>query len=98
MPDIALEIACHKLHVNPAAKQVIQKRRHFSPKQVAIIEDEIDKLLEAEFIKKVAHSTWLANIVLVKKKRRQMEGFRILHRPQQSMPKGSLSTSPESIY
>ena len=50
MPDIELEVACHKLHVDPAAKPVIQKRRHFAPDQIVIIEAKIDKLLEAGFI------------------------------------------------
>ncbi|XP_050142138.1 uncharacterized protein LOC126618083 [Malus sylvestris] len=68
MLGIDPEIACHKLHVDPAAKQVIQTRRHFAPEQVVIIEAEIDKLLEARFIKEVAHSAWLANVVLVVKK------------------------------
>ncbi|KAM1773895.1 hypothetical protein ACFX12_043334 [Malus domestica] len=61
-------IACHKLHVDPAAKPIIQNKGHFAPKQVAIIEAEINKLLEAGFIEKVAHSSWLANVVLVMKK------------------------------
>ncbi|KAM1721515.1 hypothetical protein ACFX12_023052 [Malus domestica] len=68
MPGINPEVAYHKLHVNPATKPVIQKRRHFTPERVAIIEVEIDKLLEAEFIEEVTHSAWLANVVLVMKK------------------------------
>ena len=35
---------------------------------MAIVEAEIDKLLEAGFIEKVAYSAWLANVVLVMKK------------------------------
>ncbi|KAM2867723.1 hypothetical protein COP2_023615 [Malus domestica] len=68
MPDIDPEVGCHKLHVDLAAKTVIQKKRHFTPERVAIIEVEINKLLEARFIEEVAHSTWLANVVLVMKK------------------------------
>ena len=68
MPDIDPKIACHKLHVDPAAKPVIQKRRHYAPNQVTIIEAEIDKLLEAGFIEEITYSAWLANVVLVKKK------------------------------
>ena len=68
MPGIDPNVACHKLHVDPAAKPIIQKRRHFAPERVAIIEAEINKLLEAGFIEEVAHSAWLANVVLVTKK------------------------------
>ncbi|KAM1746787.1 hypothetical protein ACFX11_013386 [Malus domestica] len=68
MPNIDPEVACHKLYVDPTTKQVIQKRRHFALERVVIIEVEIDKLLEAGFIEEVAHSAWLANVVLVMKK------------------------------
>ena len=56
MPDNDPNVTCHKLHVDPAVKPVIQERRHFAPERVAIIEAEIDKLLEAGFIEEVAHS------------------------------------------
>ncbi|KAM1296823.1 hypothetical protein ACFX2F_023845 [Malus domestica] len=68
MPSIDPKVACHKLHVDPATKPVIQKRRHFAPERVAIIEVKIDKLLEANFIEEVAHPARLANVVLVMKK------------------------------
>ncbi|KAM2012356.1 hypothetical protein ACFX1T_024231 [Malus domestica] len=54
--------------LTPLPNCLIQKRRHFTPERVAIIEAEIDKLLEAGFIEDVAHSAWLANVVLVMKK------------------------------
>ena len=38
MPGIDPKVACHKLHVDPAAKPVIQQRRYFAPERVAIIE------------------------------------------------------------
>ncbi|KAI5317143.1 hypothetical protein L3X38_036850 [Prunus dulcis] len=50
MPGIAPNIICHCLHVNPANKPVVQKRRNFAPERVANIEAEIDKLLAARFI------------------------------------------------
>ncbi|KAM2860026.1 hypothetical protein COP2_025371 [Malus domestica] len=68
MPGIDPNVACHNLHVDLTAKPVIQKRRHFALERVAIIEAKIDKLLEAGFIEEVAHSAWLANVVLVMKK------------------------------
>ncbi|KAM2692731.1 hypothetical protein EV2_006990 [Malus domestica] len=65
MPGINPEIACHKVYVDPATKPMIQKRRHFAPERVVIIEAEIDKLLEARFIEEVAHLAWLANVDLL---------------------------------
>ncbi|VVA21005.1 PREDICTED: Transposon, partial [Prunus dulcis] len=67
MPDIDPDIICHRLHVNPASKPVVQKRRNFATERVAIIEAEIDKLLDAGFIEEVFYSEWLANVVLVAK-------------------------------
>ncbi|CAL9018079.1 unnamed protein product [Prunus brigantina] len=67
MPGIDPNIICHRLHVNPASKPVVQKRRNFAPERVAIIEAEIDKLLAAGFIEEVSYSEWLANVVLVAK-------------------------------
>ncbi|KAM1001900.1 hypothetical protein FF1_002359 [Malus domestica] len=67
-PDIDLGIACHKLHIDPVAEPVIQKRRPFEHERMAIIEVEINKLLEVRFIEEVVYSAWLANVVLVMKK------------------------------
>ncbi|KAI5338870.1 hypothetical protein L3X38_018142 [Prunus dulcis] len=53
MPGIDTNIICHRLHVNPADKPVVQKRCNFDPERVAIIEAEIDKLLVAGFIKEL---------------------------------------------
>ncbi|KAI5333485.1 hypothetical protein L3X38_023616 [Prunus dulcis] len=65
MYGIDPQIICHRLHVNPAIKPVVQKRRNFIPEQVAIIEAETDKLLAAGFIEEVSNVEWLANVVLV---------------------------------
>ncbi|KAI5317923.1 hypothetical protein L3X38_037630 [Prunus dulcis] len=65
MPDINPNIICHWLHVNPANKPVVQKRRNFVLERVAIIKAKIDKLLAAGFIKEVSYSEWLGNVVLV---------------------------------
>ncbi|KAI5351707.1 hypothetical protein L3X38_004598 [Prunus dulcis] len=67
MPGIDPDIICHRLHVNPASKPVVQNRRNFASERVAIIEAEVDKLLAAEFIEEVSYSEWLANVVLVAK-------------------------------
>ncbi|KAM1394811.1 hypothetical protein ACFX2F_030813 [Malus domestica] len=80
MLGIDSAIVCHKLHIDPAAKPVIQKRRHFAPQRVAIIEAEINKLLEAGFIEEMAHLAWLANVVLVMKKEKGYNQI-AMHKP-----------------
>jgi hypothetical protein len=47
---------------------VQQWLRRFDEERHQAIGVELRKLLEAEFIKEVVHPTWLANLVLVKKK------------------------------
>lgn len=68
MPEIDLQTIYQRLHVNLANNSVVQKRHNFSPKQVAIIEAEIDKLIVAGFIEEVSFVEWLDNIFLVAKK------------------------------
>lgn len=68
--DAALVV--HDLAVDPRIKPAKQMTRKFSPKIDLQIKKEIEKLLEARFIKPIQHPTWLANIVLVRKKNGQI--------------------------
>ena len=58
----------HKLNVNPSARPIRQRVRRFQPNRHQIIQAEVDKLLEAGFIKEVKYPEWLANVVVVPKK------------------------------
>jgi hypothetical protein len=62
------ELAEHSLHVRPDAKPVKQPRRCAEEKREAIGE-EIARLLAAGFIMEVFYTDWLANPVLVLKKK-----------------------------
>ncbi|XP_059663845.1 uncharacterized protein LOC132309568 [Cornus florida] len=53
MPGINPSIFCHSLNVDPSAKPVRQKQRRFTPERNQIIADEINRLLEAGFIREV---------------------------------------------
>ncbi|XP_027178148.1 uncharacterized protein LOC113777314 [Coffea eugenioides] len=61
------ELMIHQLNVNPQARPVRQKRRHFGPERSKAISDEVDKLLPAKMIHEVQYPTWLSNPVMVKK-------------------------------
>nr|XP_027120400.1 uncharacterized protein LOC113737356 [Coffea arabica] len=61
------ELMVHQLNVNPQARPVKQKRRHFGPERSKAISDEVDKLLPAKMIHEVQYPTWLSNPVMVKK-------------------------------
>ncbi|XP_074360926.1 uncharacterized protein LOC141701163 [Apium graveolens] len=55
------------LNVDPTRKVVQQKKRTYAPDRLEAIKQEVEKLLEAGFIKKVQFLEWLANPVMVKK-------------------------------
>ncbi|GKU88075.1 hypothetical protein SLEP1_g2380 [Rubroshorea leprosula] len=67
MLGIPAELTVHKLSTYPTKRPVVQKHRLFGPEKQAAIDDEIQKLLQAGFIKRVEYSEWVSNPVLVKK-------------------------------
>jgi hypothetical protein len=67
MPGIPREVIEHKLGIDPAFKPIKQKERIYTPERRETIRVEVNKLLEAGFIRPVYFPSWLANLVLVKK-------------------------------
>ena len=88
MPGISPKIIQHKLNVNPERKPVQQRRRAFAPERDQAITEEVTKLLTVGFIHEVYYPDWLANVVLVKKGKWEVENVRGFHRPEQSMLEG----------
>ena len=58
------EVACHQLAIDSAARAIVQRRRRQSLEKA---EAAVKDLLEANFIFEAWYSTWLSNVVLVKK-------------------------------
>jgi hypothetical protein len=67
MPGIPKEVIEHKLNIDPAFKPTKQKERRYTSERRKIIWLEVNKLLEAGFIRPVDYPSWLANPVLVEK-------------------------------
>ncbi|GAU41698.1 hypothetical protein TSUD_94190 [Trifolium subterraneum] len=67
MPDLDPNIACHQLTVDEAASAVVQRRRRQSPEKMEAAEKAVKDHLEANFISEAKYTTWLSNVVLVKK-------------------------------
>ncbi|GKV48613.1 hypothetical protein SLEP1_g55410 [Rubroshorea leprosula] len=67
MPGIPNSVSQHKLSTNPLKKPVAQKRRLFGGERLQAIKEEVTKLLQAGFIRKVDYCEWVANPVFVKK-------------------------------
>ena len=68
MIGIHPSVAFHRLNILPSSRPVRKKVRRFHPDRQKIIRDEVDKLLEAGFIREVEYPDWLANVVVVPKK------------------------------
>ena len=69
MPGIPRNLAEHSLRVHKDARPVKQTMRRFSGPKKDAISKEIDRLLHAKFIREIKDSDWVANPVLVEKKK-----------------------------
>ncbi|XP_027941195.1 uncharacterized protein LOC114194995 [Vigna unguiculata] len=67
LPDVDPQVAVHKLSIYKEAKYVSQKKRKLGEERRLAAKIEADKLLNASFIEEDHYTTWLSNIVLVKK-------------------------------
>jgi hypothetical protein len=67
MSEIPRDVIEHKLGIDPAFKLIKQKERRYTPERRETIRLEVNKLLEAGFIKPVDYPSWLANLILVEK-------------------------------
>jgi hypothetical protein len=67
MPGIPKEVIEHRLGIDPAFKPIKQKERRYTPERREAIRLEVNKLLEAGFIRPVDYPIWLVNPVLVEK-------------------------------
>ena len=67
VPGIDPNVACHQLTVDPSVSVVAQRRRKQSPEKSEAAEKVVKDLLEANFIFEAKYTTWLSNVVLVKK-------------------------------
>ena len=67
MPELDPNVACHQLTIDPTIRAVAQRRRKQSPEKTEAAEQAVKDLLEANFISEVKYTTWLSNVVLVKK-------------------------------
>ena len=67
MSKISINVIMHKLNIDSKYRLVQQKKKSFTPKRYKVIDEEVDKLLKAKFIKEAQYPKWITNIVVVKK-------------------------------
>ena len=58
----------HKVPLKPNVKSFRQKLRRINPTLFPVIEKEVKKLLDAKIIVPLRYSSWVANLVPIKKK------------------------------
>src|SRR3954465_1902482 len=68
MPGIPREFAKHALRIKPNTKPVKQALRRFSEPKRRAIGEEVNRLLDAQFIGEPKKATWIANPVWAPKK------------------------------
>jgi len=67
MPGIDPNVSCHQLTLDSGVSVVAQRCIKQSPEKSEAVEKAVKDLLEANFIFKAKYTTWLSNVVLVKK-------------------------------
>jgi hypothetical protein len=65
---VSRDIIEHKLDINPNFRPKKQKLRKLAEDIIQVAKAEVQRLLDAKVIEEVQFTTWLANIVMVKKK------------------------------
>jgi hypothetical protein len=65
---VSRDIIEHKLDINPNFRPKRQKLRKLAEDRIQAAKAEVQRLLDAKVIREVQFTTWLANIVMVKKK------------------------------
>jgi hypothetical protein len=72
MPGLDLEVAVHRLSIDPTVKPVKQAQRRMNPVRSIPVNTEVDKMETAGLIEPCDYSSWLSNIVVVRKKSGQI--------------------------
>ncbi|XP_016207003.1 uncharacterized protein LOC107647444 [Arachis ipaensis] len=66
-PHLCMKFPTPKEIATIRRDQKLQRRRKLGPERTQVVEEQVQALLEAGFIKEVKYPAWLANVVLVKK-------------------------------
>ena len=73
MPRLDPKVVGHHLAVKKNVRPIKQAQRRFHPDLILQIENEVNKLIETDFIREVKYLTWISNIVPVRKKNDQIQ-------------------------
>jgi hypothetical protein len=68
MPGIPRELAEHKFKIFPNMKPIKLSMHHYSPEKSRSMGEEINRLLDAKFIREIKEATWLSPPVMVEER------------------------------
>ncbi|KAA0056789.1 uncharacterized protein E5676_scaffold701G00340 [Cucumis melo var. makuwa] len=97
MPRLDPKVAVHHLAIKPGYRRIKQAQQRFQPKLILQIEVDVNKLIEAGFIREVKYPTWIANIFPVRKKNGQLHIFVNFRDLNNICPKDDFSLSITEI-
>jgi hypothetical protein len=92
---VSRSIIEHSLGIDPSVRPKKQKLRKMSDEKTEAAKAEVHRLLEAKFIEPMAYPTWLSNVVMVQKKKREVANVHRLHQSQQGLPKGQFPAAAD---
>ncbi|XP_072054187.1 uncharacterized protein [Arachis hypogaea] len=67
MPGIDLNFISHKLQLDPNVRPIAQKKRNMGEEKKLTCLEQTQKFLNAGFIRELRFTTWLSNVVMVRK-------------------------------
>ena len=83
MPGLSREIVEHRLDIKPEYRPFKQPPRRYNAHIYPKIKEEVERLLEAKFIRPCRYAEWISNIVPIKMKNGKLRvcvDFRDLNR------------------
>jgi hypothetical protein len=78
MPGLSHDLVEHKLPIKHGFKSYKRPRRNFNPDIYDRVKEEINKLLDAKFIRPCRYAEWISNIVPVEKKEQRNFVFALI--------------------
>ncbi|GKA85836.1 reverse transcriptase domain-containing protein [Tanacetum coccineum] len=102
MTGVPRHTAEHRLNVREGCSPIRQKKRGQAPERNKAIQEEVEKLVDAEIMKEVHYHNWLSNPVMVKKHDgswRMCVDFKDLNKacPQDGYPLPEIDWKVESL-
>lgn len=67
MPGLDIDLVVHHLEVDQKIKPIKQKLCKMHPKVALLVKEELQKMLEAKFIRPIDYPEWVSNIVPIGK-------------------------------